>query len=316
LAIILMAGCLGTVAALPPPKSQEDWLVGKTGRKKPAAPATLSDPVDAKFIQLHPVTRDGITFHRSSNRTRAVVLIHGFHIRPFSNADAAKAFFHSWQQRGAAIVETLADIADVYSFAYSQNVNIEEIAAIPAFAENIRRLRAMNYLEIVLVGHSAGGLIARQFVEDYPAAGVTKVVQVCAPNLGTKMAKLDPAVPKNQKLFLHSLTNEGRADCLKRRAGKTIPLRVQFACLVADGAGQGDFLVSCESQWPPDLQDQGIPAFVSRTNHFSVMRSHGDALRLGDLVREFQPRLTPLQVEGVRRELKLKLKVDRGALIP
>ena len=49
----------------------------------------------------------------------------------------------------------------------------DRIAGSAALADNIRRVRQLGYKEIILLGHSAGGVIVRQFVEDHPDAGVT-----------------------------------------------------------------------------------------------------------------------------------------------
>ena len=44
------------------------------------------------------------------------------------------------------------------------------------------------------------------------------------------------------------------------RRDRRIPEGVQFACVVGTGTRGGDGLVARESQWPEDLQRQGIPA--------------------------------------------------------
>jgi pimeloyl-ACP methyl ester carboxylesterase len=234
------------------------------------------------------------------------VLIHGFHVHPFRNDEAAKATYSGWQLPGSALVEVLGRYADVFAFAYSQNVPIDEIAGVPLLANSIRQLRLMGYTDVVLIGHSAGGLVVRQFVEDYPDAGVTKAIQVCAPNLGAGMAHLEPGARKNQRPFLHSLTKEGRAASLKIRTGKRIPLHLSFVSVVGDGAGLGDGVVSRESQWPADLRAQGIPVYHWRTTHFTVMRSQTEIKRLADLVRDPQPRWTPVQVALMKKELGVK----------
>src|SRR5207244_2414497 len=123
--------------------------------------------------------------------------------------------------------------ADVFAFAYSQDVPLETVADGPGLRDGVRRLKALGYREIVLVGHSAGGLVARQFVEDYPGAGVTKVVQVCAPNGGSAWAKARMAVRKKQEAFLASLTRKDRRLSLHERAEKRIPADVEFVCVVA-----------------------------------------------------------------------------------
>jgi pimeloyl-ACP methyl ester carboxylesterase len=266
----------------------------------------MPDPVQARFFQVFPRSPDDVTFRRSHGQVKAVVLIHGLHVTPLKKGEACRVRLHSWQDPDSKLVDALANLADVYAFAYSQNVAVQEIGGVPCLAENIRRLRLMGYSRIVLVGHSAGGLIARQFIEDYPDSGVTKVIQICSPNTGTSWARLDPGLSKSQRSFVHSLSREGRADFLKDRSHKSIPPNVQFVCIVGDEIGLGDGVVSCQSQWPRDLQAQGIPVFPLRTTHFTVMRSPSGIQQIAELVQTFQPRWDPIQVALIRRELRAK----------
>jgi pimeloyl-ACP methyl ester carboxylesterase len=263
-----------------------------------------ANPLETQFAQVGPVPADGKTFTRTAGQKRAVVLIHGFKPHPFSNGNAQKADWHSWQKADSGMVKSLAKDSDVYAFAYSQNDAVEKIAALPDLKENIDRLKQLGYEQVVLVGHSAGGVVARLFVEDHPDAPVTKVVQVCAPNAGTRWGKGSFGVGKSQEPFVESLTHESRQRALKERADKTIPQRVEFVCVVCqlqsdsdeskDSAGDG--VVSCASQWSEDLQRQNIPAVCLPCWHLSVMRCRPGEEKIAELVREKQPRWTPDKV--------------------
>src|SRR5262249_36988219 len=155
----LLLATLATPPATPPVRT----LLARVG----PAPAIAQAPRDA----------------RSPGQDRAVVLIHGLALHPLSTAKVGQAAFRHWQQPGSALVRPLAEDSDVWSVGYSQTSAVENVAA--AVAALVKKVKAQGYKEVVLVGHSAGGLIARQLVEDHPDAGVTKVVQVCAPNLGS-----------------------------------------------------------------------------------------------------------------------------------
>jgi hypothetical protein len=287
-----------------------------------------AEPVDTQFVQVSPVSRAAALLSRSEGQVRAVVLLPGISPHPFSTERVAQARWQDWQQAGSTLVEILAREADVFAFAYSQNEAIERIAESPGLADNIRRLKELGYREIVLVGHSAGGLIARHFVEDRPDAGVTRVVQVCTPNAGTIWGRFRLGVREPQEKYLASLSKRGRNACLAQRAGKGIPKGVEFVCVVGqaplpervtfslelphkkqativlrlDGL-RGDGLVSAGSQWPHDLQEQGIPAHPLRTTHFTVMQSRAAAQVLADLVREKQPRWDAARIEKARRTI-------------
>ncbi len=254
--------------------------------------------VETKFVQVHPPE---IAFGRSPDETLAVLLIHGFRPHPVSARHTRRAELQEWQEPGSRLVETLGTEADVFAFAYGQTVAVEQVAALPELRDAVERLRALGFSEIALVGHSAGGLIARHFVEEFPDSPVTAVIQVCSPNRGAPIAHANPNLHHAQGSFLHSLETGARAIYLRERAGKRIPDHVKFVCVIGDGGGAGDFVVSDDTQWPPDLRAQGIPAIQLRTLHFTVMRSRRAAERIAELLRSEQPRWTPEEVEEARR---------------
>lgn len=287
------------------------------------APLILAaEPIDAKLAQVAPVFHEAAPWRRSAGQERAVVLLHGLRIHPFSSSKVTKAEWHSWQKSDSTLVQALARNADVYAFAYSQNVPVDDIAGARGLPEGIARLKELGYAEIVLVGHSAGGLIARQFVEDQPKAGVTKVIQVCTPNGGSSWGKAVLGVRQNQEAFLTSLTKQCRADVCAKRKDKKIPEHVEFVCVMghlqvelqgevgnediivaANVSLRGDGVVSSVRQWTPDLQEQGIPVVPIEAAHFSVMRGKSSAERIARLVRERHPRWRPAEVAAARKRL-------------
>lgn len=257
--------------------------------------------IETQFVQVAPA-RPERHWWNAPGRTRAVVLIHGLLVHPFSKADVPRPHLHSWQKADSLLVKKLAADSDVFAFSYGQVVSADDIASCPELERHIRQLRRDGYREIVLVGHSAGGVIARQFVEDHPNEGVTKVIQVCAPNGGSGWARWQ-TVRANQVDFLASLTKPVRRRMLSARADKTIPEQIEFACIVGTGAVVGDGLVANSSAYPPDLQRQGIPAYPFSSTHWMVLRSPKGAELVARLVREPQPRWDARRVEAIRRKL-------------
>jgi pimeloyl-ACP methyl ester carboxylesterase len=257
--------------------------------------------IETQFVQVAPVQAQQHWWN-SPGKMRAVVLIHGLLVHPFSKANVGRPHLHAWQKSNCLLVKRLAQEADVFAFSYAQTVTADEIAECPALEKSVRKLRKDGYREIVLIGHSAGGVIARQFVEDHPDCGVTKVIQVCAPNAGSGWAKWQ-TVRANQIDFLDSLTKPARRRSMSQRADKEIPDHIDFACIVGTGTVVGDGLVSNRSQYPPDLQKQGIPAYPFNSTHWMVLRSHKGVELVARLVREPQPRWDEKQVETVRRKL-------------
>ena len=257
--------------------------------------------IDIRFVQVHPEPEAPEAITRSPGQRRAVVLLHGFQPNPLTWL-ATRARLSGWQQSDSKLVKAMSQVGDVYAVAYSQNARVENVAHAEKLRDGIRRLREENYEEIVLLGHSAGGLIARHFVEDFPDSGVAKVIQLCSPNTGCGMARLD-WLCLEQRVFVDSLGKRARRECLTQRQDRRIPPHVQFVCVVGDAAGSGDLLVSDDSQWPPDLRQQGIPAVRFWTGHFWVTYNRSDARKIAELVAEDHPRWHPAKVAAMKKKI-------------
>jgi pimeloyl-ACP methyl ester carboxylesterase len=238
---------------------------------------------------------------RSANQTQAVVLLHGFHFH-FLDKNVPKAELRPWQKANSPLIKELSKNADVFVFAYGQNAPLDTIVRESKLASSVEALQRMGYRDITLLGHSAGGLIARHFVEDNPHAGVTKVIQVCSPNGGSPLAKL--TAPKSQKLFLECLTPEHRKKCMDLRADKKIPANVQFICVIAKEKNKDtDGVVPCLHQWTGDLQKQGIPAVSVVAGHRDVVRDAKLSETIAGLVRDNHQRWPLERVEQAKKEL-------------
>ena len=244
----------------------------------------------------------GQTSTRTPGQARAVLLIHGLQLHPFSKENVARPLLRDWQKPKSKLAKALARYADVYAFAYAQDVGVDLVANGSRLLDDVRYLRRLGYHEIVLIGHSAGGVIARQFVEDHPREGVTKVIQVCTPNGGSSWAKW-AATRKNQRIFLYSLTKEVRREILDLRRFKRLPEDVEFVCVVGTGAGEGDGVVRRDCQWTEDLIEQGVPAYPLGTTHPQAMRTTKSVALLVDLVRYPAPRWTREQAERARKKI-------------
>jgi len=261
------------------------------------------EQVATEFVQLQPRPDPTRLNMWKRAHPRAVILIHGLLVRPLSEAPAKGAVLHSWQRPDSTLVKTLAADSDVFALAYSQNVPVQEVAQTAALPGYIARLQVMGYREIVLVGHSAGGIISRQFVEDRPQSGVTKVVQICTPNDGSSLAKANLTLRKGQEPFMESLSKPARQRQLQERSGKIVPPNVEFVCIVAMNGLGTDGIVGCHSQWSEDLQRQGIPFVAISATHNHAVRKKRHADEIARAIREPQPRWSEEKVEVMRRKL-------------
>lgn len=266
-------------------------------------PPAMSAPaakVQTLFVKVGPMP--GVS-GRSPGQGRAVVLVHGLGLHMISSEKSVKAYLRSWQQSDHPLVRRLAQDSDVYALAYGQNLPVGEIVSSVEIQRHIRTLKQAGYKQIVLVGHSAGGLIARELVEDHADLGVTRVVQVCSPNEGSGWAALRTARAA-QIPFLVSLTRSGREKVIDQRyPDKRIPESVAFACIIGSCRLGGDGVVSTRSQWGAVLQAQGVPAYSIRATHWDVMTNGRTPDLLARLVVEPLPRWDAARVIEARMTL-------------
>ena len=205
-------------------------------------------------------------------KDKAVILVHGLIPRPLHPAKAEKPEPHTWQKPDGALVKLLADDFDVFGVSYAQTVPMDLIPLSKGLRDGVAAVKAAGYKEIALVGHSAGGVIIRRFVECHPNAGVTKVVAIAAPFHGSVWAHLPGfVIPKPQVPFIGSMEPGVRKEWLDK-CGCHLPKDLQFCCVVCKLPRlAGDTMVAAGSQWPEELQKQGVPAVAVRCNHFDAM---------------------------------------------
>ena len=145
-------------------------------------------------------------------KTRAVVLIPGLQLHLLRPEKCRAPEQHDWQRPHSKLVKELAPDFDVYALGYTQCQPLDAVSLSFGLRSTVAALAKAGYREIVLVGHSAGGIIARQFVERFPKSGVTKVIQVAAPNAGSDYATIGIGIPKTQLPFIRSLAPEYRVS--------------------------------------------------------------------------------------------------------
>jgi pimeloyl-ACP methyl ester carboxylesterase len=237
------------------------------------------------------------------DKTRAVVLIHGLFVHVARPARATQPWRREWQEAKGELAKALGKDSDVFAFAYAQTAAVDEIARGPGLKDAVARLRKAGYKEVVLIGHSAGGVLARLFVEYNPGAGVTKVIAVSAPFAGVEIAAHKIGYPKVQAPFVESLTPAARAAAAKANPnplGRDVPIVSvvsKLKHLDTDG------LVAPRSQWPEELQRTGVPAVHAPLDHFSVMYHPATAKVISELVRNKLVRWSPAEVEQARKAL-------------
>ena len=178
-------------------------------------------------------------------------------------------------------------------------MTVDEIAQAPGLRKAVVRLRKGGYKEIVLIGHSAGGVIARLFVERNPDAGATKVIVVAAPFAGAEAATRKVGYPKVQAAFVKSLAPGARTTATQTN-GLTLGKDVEFACVVCKlKRVETDGVVQTHSQWPEDLQCIGVPAVPAQVSHGTAMNNPATAKAIHALAKEKLTRWSPDEVSQV-----------------
>jgi pimeloyl-ACP methyl ester carboxylesterase len=233
-------------------------------------------------------------------KDRAVLLIPGLKFHPFRPAMATRPILHNWQEPNCDLVRTLSKDFDVYSFGYAQITPLDVVAQSPGLRETVANIQKAGYKEIVLIGHSAGGVISRLFVESYPDSGVTKVITVAAPHNGSELANLKNGYPKVQATFIQSLAPDARLQAATRK----IDDKIEMGCVVCKlKRVDGDGLVNVNSQWPEECRKQGIPYVLVQGSHFDAMIGQAGIKAIGEMAREKLTRWTPEEVDKARKVL-------------
>src|SRR5262249_31570995 len=151
---------------------------------------TPEPAIETRLVQVAPQVPFWSAPRRTRQTARAVVLIHGLRPHPLSETNVWEPELSSWEEPTSPLVKTLTADSDVYSLAYGQNSTVDDAARVRSLGQHIFQLRSAGYSEVVLVGYSAGALIARYYVENTGGGGVTKVIQVCPPNGGSGWSKI------------------------------------------------------------------------------------------------------------------------------
>ena len=119
-------------------------------------------------------------FQTKVTKTRAALLLPGLYPHPLRPEKALVPELHEWCEPGSNLVKDLAAEMDVYAFGCAQTVPLDAVSLSFGLRNTMNKLQDAGYKEIVLIGHSAGGIIARQYVEHFPKGGVTKIIQISA----------------------------------------------------------------------------------------------------------------------------------------
>jgi hypothetical protein len=235
---------------------------------------------------------------------KAVLLVHGLLPRPLHPERAEKPDVHNWQEPSSALVKGLAPEFDVFGFSYAQTGGVDSVAMCRGLTDGVAALKKAGYKEIVLIGHSCGAIISRRFVELHPDAGVTKVVSVAGPYLGSVWARLPTfTLPKPQVPFIQSLLPETREEWEKGWE-RTVSKDLEFCCVLCKTPRlAGDTVVPLRSQWPEELQRQGIPAVLVPCTHFDAMTCDKGVKAVLEVTRGKVLRWKPEEVAKARAAL-------------
>jgi hypothetical protein len=238
----------------------------------------------------------------SVTKKRAVLLVHGLYLQILRPEKAARPETQDWQRSRAPLIRELSPDFDVHTFAYAQTMPVDAVSLSWGLRVEVNRLKKAGYDEIILIGHSAGGIVVRQFIERFPNTGVTKVIQVATPNDGSEYATIKLGIPKVQLPYLQSLAPESRQREIARP--RKLPPDIEFCCVVCKGGNrQGDTIVNFSSQWPEELQKQGVPAVLVPSYHNEAMKADAPVKAIGELAREKLARWTREEVEQGRKVL-------------
>ena len=109
-----------------------------------AAPA-----IETQFVQVAPAPEER-RGESTPGQTRAVVLIHGLYVHPFSKTNVMRAHLHGWQKPDCLLVKRLAPEPTCSPSPTLRPITADEIAECPDLEKHVRQLRQEGYRDIVL----------------------------------------------------------------------------------------------------------------------------------------------------------------------
>lgn len=239
-------------------------------------------------------------------RQKAVLCIPGLYPHPIQPSKALAPEKHPWFEPRAPLLAALAPDFDVYALGYAQTLPLDAVASSSGMRSAVARLKRAGYREIVLIGHSAGGIVAHQFAERYPDSGVTKIIPVAAPYLGSDLAEIGFGLPKTQVAYIKSIAPQPRREATALLT--PLPKHIDICCVSCKITYlTNDILVNLESQWPPEVRRHGIPTTLVGVNHFDALKAPQAVEQVTLLAKS---RLTRWNEEDVARAEKVLFGPD------
>jgi len=152
--------------------------------------------------------------------------------------------------------------------------------------------------QIILIGHSAGGIVARSYMVNKPNADLTALVTIASPHLGTKYAELAQTVSENLLVWVDGLPGVDKIyrsqglffDLMPNRSDNLIGWlnhqphpQAEYYSIVrkeTDDAMQ-DFVVSSASQ---DMNE--VYALRGRSKTYSIKSMHSLSFKDGEIIKK------------------------------
>lgn len=172
-----------------------------------------------------------------------------------------------------------------------------------ALAAYLERVRSWHPEEgLVLVGHSAGGLVARLYMVQNPRSGVAALVTIASPHLGTDTAEIGSLIGQTPLSWFAPMVGAGtlnRSQALYRDLSRENPQGMLFwlnrqphpaaryvSVVRSDSSLLGDLVVPSGSQ---DMNH--VPALRGRSARVEVRDGHGLSAGDGPVLVEILERL-------------------------
>ena len=236
-----------------------------------------------------------------------VLLLHGYLGSSYewkqsgvvSQLDAA-----GWQNAGVLSIyqqRILVNKRKVLSTRRSYSVELESEQSIDAQADQLNQY--IEYIrhkhpeeQIILVGHSAGGVVARLYMVKNPSEDLSALITIASPHLGTKNAEYAQTVSENILVWIEGLPGVGKLyrsqglffDLMPNRSDNLIGWlnyqehpQARYYSIVREETDDAlqDFVVP---SWSQDMNE--VYALRGRSTLHSVKSMHGLTSKDADIL--------------------------------
>jgi len=245
----------------------------------------------------------------SISNADTVLLLHGYlgSTHEWQRAGIVKQLDDSgWLNAGLLKIQSDRVVASNVSHQYTRRLYNLQLASEQSIDNQAKQLgQYIDYVrhkhadeQIILIGHSAGGVVARTYMVDKPNVDLTALVTIASPHLGTKNAEFAQSVSENLPIWVSGIPGIEKLyrsqglffDLMPNRSDNLIAWlnyqphpQAQYYSIVREETDDAiqDFVVP---SWSQDMNE--VYALRGRSKTYTIKSMHSLTNKDGELIKK------------------------------